>query len=37
MQFYNDFFNVNFETPEEREWKRKAARRTFSRVFLALL
>ena len=36
MQFYNDFFNVNFETPEEREWKRKAARRTFSRVFLAL-
>ncbi len=36
MQYYNDFFHVNFETPEEREEKRRSARCTFSRVFLAL-
>lgn len=36
MSYYNNYYHVNFETPEEIEAKKKTARRTFSRVFLAL-
>jgi len=34
--FYNGYDHVVFETPEERENKKRSARKLFSRVFLAL-
>lgn len=34
--YYNDYNRVVFETPDEREQKRKKLKRLFSRVFLAL-
>ena len=34
--FYNGYDHVVFETPEEREEKKRKARKVFSRVFLAL-
>jgi membrane protease YdiL (CAAX protease family) len=34
--FYNGYDHIVFETPEERENKKRSARKLFSRVFLAL-